>query len=167
MNCSVSARSVEIVPNGCKPVSEDVCKSGFMAPAENVSFPENALKQCCKCRKGETCPLCADPSACTDEEKEKFVGVEDCFGTPPPVEQETETEAAPAAESTAEAAADTESEEAAEAAADTESEEAAAPASKETDSSSGMFMYLISACCVISIIMFMMFRGRRKNVMYY
>ena len=149
MNCSVSARGVEIVPNGCKPVSEDVCKSGFMAPAENVSFPENALKQCCKCRKGETCPLCADPSACTDEEKEKFVGVEDCFGTPPPVEQETETETAPAAEE-AESTAEEE-----------------APALEETEKSGGMFMYLISACCVISIIMFMMFRGRRKNVMYY
>ena len=159
MNCSVSARSVEIVPHGCKPVSEDVCRSGFMAPAENVSFPENALKQCCKCRDGETCPLCADPSACTDEEKENFVGVEDCFGTPPPADQETETEAAPAAEEEAESTA--------EAAADTESEEEEAPASKETESSGGMFMYIISACCVISIIMFMMFRGRRKNVMYY
>lgn len=167
MDCSVStlkvadetgtSRGVEIVPRGCKPVSEDVCRSGFMAPAENVAFPKSGLRQCCKCRKGETCPLCADPSACTDEEKEKFVGVEDCFGTPPPVEQETETEAAPAAEEEAESTAE----------ADTESgEEAEAPASKETESSGGMFMYLISACCVISIIMFMMFRGRRKNVMY-
>ena len=167
MDCSVStlkvadetgtSRGVEIVPRGCKPVSEDVCRSGFMAPAENVAFPKSGLRQCCKCRDGETCPLCADPSACTDEEKEKFVGVEDCFGKPPPVEQETETETAPAAEEEAESTAE----------ADTESgEEAEAPASKETESSGGMFMYLISACCVISIIMFMMFRGRRKNVMY-
>jgi len=165
MDCSVStlkvadetgtSRGVEIVPRGCKPVSEDVCRSGFMAPAENVAFPKSGLRQCCKCRDGETCPLCADPSACTDEEKEKFVGVEDCFGTPPPVEQETESTAEEEeAESTAEA--------------DTESgEEAAAPASKETESSGGMFVYLVIACCVISIIMFMMFRGRRKNVMYY
>lgn len=163
MNCSVStlkvtdetgtSRGVEIVPRGCKPVSEDVCKSGFMAPAENVAFPKSGLRQCCKCRDGETCPLCADPSACTDEEKEKFVGVEDCFGKPPPSE-ETDTEEE--AESTAQ-------EEEAE---PTAEEEAAAPASKDTESSGGMFMYIISACCVISIIMFMMFRGRRKNVMY-
>ena len=158
MNCSVSARSVEIVPHGCKPVSEDVCRSGFMAPAENVSFPENALKQCCKCRDGETCPLCADPSACTDEEKENFVGVEDCFGTPPPADQETETEAAPAAEEEAESTAEE---------AEATGEEEEAPALEKTESSGGMFMYVISACCVISIIMFMMFRGRRKNVMYY
>lgn len=150
MKCSVSARSVEIVPHGCEPVSEDVCRSGFMAPAENVSFPENALKQCCKCRDGETCPLCADPSACTDEEKEKFVGVEDCFGTPPPSE-EAETKATPAAEEEVESTAE---------------EAESAPASEETESSGGMFMYLVIACCVISIIMFMMFRSRRKNVMY-
>tara|TARA_B100000405_G_scaffold160883_1_gene112348 strand:- start:27 stop:515 length:489 start_codon:yes stop_codon:yes gene_type:complete len=162
MDCSVStlkvtdetgtSRGVEIVPRGCKPVSEDVCKSGFMAPAENVAFPNSGLRQCCKCRDGETCPLCADPSACTDEEKEKFVGVEDCFGKPPPSE-ETDTEEE--AESTAEEEAES-----------TAEEEAAAPASKETETSGGMFMYIISACCVISIIMFMMFRGRRKNVMY-
>ena len=162
MDCSVStlkvtdetgtSRGVEIVPRGCKPVSEDVCKSGFMAPAENVAFPKSGLRQCCKCRDGETCPLCADPSACTDEEKEKFVGVEDCFGKLPPSE-ETDTEEE--AESTAEEEAES-----------TAEEEAAAPASKETESSGGMFMYIISACCVISIIMFMMFRGRRKNVMY-
>ena len=162
MDCSVStlkvtdetgtSRGVEIVPRGCKPVSEDVCKSGFMAPAENVAFPKSGLRQCCKCRDGETCPLCADPSACTDEEKEKFVGVEDCFGKPPPSE-ETDTEEE--AESTAEEEAES-----------TAEEEAAAPASKETETSGGMFMYIISACCVISIIMFMMFRGRRKNVMY-
>ena len=102
MDCSVStvkvtdetgtSRGVEIVPSGCEPVSEDVCKSGFMAPAENVSFPQNALKQCCKCQKGETCSLCADPSACTDEEKEKFVGIKDCFGMVENEEEEEETE---------------------------------------------------------------------------
>lgn len=158
MDCSVStlkvtdetgtSRGVEIVPYGCKPVSEDVCKSGFMAPAENVAFPKSGLRQCCKCRKGETCPLCADPSACTDEEKEKFVGVEDCFGKLPPSEEAESTAEEEEAESTAE-------------------EAESAPASEETESSGGMFMYLVIACCVISIIMFMMFRSRRKNVMYY
>ena len=165
MDCSVStlkvadetgtSRGVEIVPSGCKPVSEDVCRSGFMAPAENVAFPKSGLRQCCKCRKGETCPLCADPSACTDEEKEKFVGVEDCFGKLPPAEEAESTAEEEEAESTAE-----------EEEAESTAEEAAAPASKETESSGGMFMYLVIACCVISIIMFMMFRGRRKNVMY-
>jgi hypothetical protein len=161
MDCSVStvkvtdetgaSRGVEIVPSGCEPVSEDVCKSGFMAPAENVSFPQNALKQCCKCRKGETCALCADPSACTDEEKEKFVGIKDCFGMVEPEEEEEEAEAdAESVEVEAESAAET------------------ATATAETKSS-GMFMYYaISACCVISIVMFMMSRGggRRNNMMY-
>ena len=159
MDCSVStvkvtdetgtSRGVEIVPRGCEPVSEDVCKSGFMAPAENVSFPKNALKQCCKCRKGETCALCADPSACTDEEKEKFVGIKDCFGMVEEEEEEEETEAE--AEAEAESAAET------------------ATAAEVETKSSGMFMYYaISVCCVISIVVFMMSRGggRRNNMMY-
>ena len=157
MDCSVStvkvtdetgaSRGVEIVPSGCEPVSEDVCKSGFMAPAENVSFPQNALKQCCKCRKGETCALCADPSACTDEEKEKFVGIKDCFGMVEEEEEETEAEAEAEAESAAETA----------------------TAAEVETKSSGMFMYYaISACCVISIVVFMISRGggRRNNMMY-
>lgn len=159
MDCSVStvkvtdetgaSRGVEIVPSGCEPVSEDVCKSGFMAPAENVSFPQNALKQCCKCRKGETCSLCADPSACTDEEKEKFVGIKDCFGM---VEEEEEEE-----------------EEETEAEAEAGSVVETATATEVETKSSGMFMYYaISACCVISIVVFMMSRGggRRNNMMY-
>jgi len=159
MDCSVStvkvtdetgaSRGVEIVPSGCEPVSDDVCKSGFMAPAENVSFPQNALKQCCKCRKGETCALCADPSACTDEEKEKFVGIKDCFGMVEPEEEEEEAEA------------DAESVE-------VEAESVETAAEVETKSS-GMFMYYaISVCCVISIVVFMMSRGggRRNNIMY-
>ena len=158
MDCSVStvkvtdetgaSRGVEIVPSGCEPVSEDVCKSGFMAPAENVSFPQNALKQCCKCQKGETCALCADPSACTDEEKEKFVGIKDCFGM---VENEEEEEEETEAEAEAESAAET------------------ATAVEVETKSSGMFMYYaISVCCAISIVMFMMSRGggRRNNMMY-
>jgi hypothetical protein len=159
MDCSVStvkvtdetgaSRGVEIVPSGCEPVSEDVCKSGFMAPAENVSFPQNALKQCCKCRKGETCALCADPSACTDEEKEKFVGIKDCFGMVEPEEEEEEEET----EAEAEAGSVVET----------------ATATEVETKSSGMFMYYaISACCVISIVVFMMSRGggRRNNMMY-
>jgi hypothetical protein len=159
MDCSVStvkvtdetgaSRGVEIVPSGCEPVSEDVCKSGFMAPAENVSFPQNALKQCCKCRKGETCALCADPSACTDEEKEKFVGIKDCFGMVEPEEEEEEEET----EAEAEAGSVVET----------------ATATEVETKSSGMFMYYaISECCVISIVVFMMSRGggRRNNMMY-
>ena len=159
MDCSVStvkvtdetgtSRGVEIVPGGCEPVSKDVCKSGFMADWKNVSFPKNALKQCCKCRKGETCALCADPSACTDEEKEKFVGIKDCFGMVEEEEEEEETEAE--AEAEAESAAET------------------ATAAEVETKSSGMFMYYaISVCCVISIVMFMMSRGggRRNNMMY-
>jgi hypothetical protein len=74
-----ATRGIEIIPKGCEPVSEDICKSGFMAPTENVSFPENALKQCCKCKEGEACPYCENPDACTDEEKRDFITNEDCF----------------------------------------------------------------------------------------
>lgn len=73
-------RGVEIIPEGCKAVSEDLCASGYMAPAENVSFPKNSLSQCCKCREGEKCEYCKDPDACTDEEKEKYITNDDCFG---------------------------------------------------------------------------------------
>lgn len=76
-----ATRGIEIIPKGCEPVSEDICKSGFMAPTENVSFPENALEQCCKCKEGEACPYCENPDACTDEEKRDFITDEDCFAT--------------------------------------------------------------------------------------
>ena len=89
MDCAVGAieiqqddgslRGVEIIPEGCRPVSEDVCSSGYMAPADNVSFPENSLKQCCKCKEGESCPMCKDPDACTDKEKDDFVTNDNCF----------------------------------------------------------------------------------------
>jgi hypothetical protein len=75
-----SMRGIEITPEGCQAVSEDVCASGYMAPAGNVTFPLNSLKQCCKCKEGEACPLCVNPNACTDEEKDEFVTVGDCFG---------------------------------------------------------------------------------------
>lgn len=90
MNCAIDTtkvqqddgtkRGIEIVPEGCQPVSEDVCSSGYMAPAGNVSFPEDSLKQCCKCKDGEKCPLCEDPDACTEDEKDEFVTSENCFG---------------------------------------------------------------------------------------
>lgn len=89
-----ATRGIEIIPKGCEPVSEDICKSGFMAPAENVSFPEDALEQCCKCKEGETCSYCENPDACTEEEKEAFVTNEDCFVAligPSPEEEEEET----------------------------------------------------------------------------
>ena len=76
-----SMRGVEIIPEGCQPISEDKCKSGYMAPSENVSFPKNSLEQCCKCKEGESCALCKNPDNCTNEEKDKFVTNENCFGT--------------------------------------------------------------------------------------
>ena len=76
-----ATRGIEIIPQGCQPVSEDVCKSGFMAPADNVSFPKNSLQQCCKCKEGENCSYCENPSTCTEMEKDEFITNEDCFGT--------------------------------------------------------------------------------------
>jgi hypothetical protein len=73
-------RGIEIIPEGCQAVSEDVCASGYMAPADNVSFPENSLKQCCKCKDDQSCGYCADPDACTTEEKLNHVTSENCFG---------------------------------------------------------------------------------------
>lgn len=75
-----SMRGVEIIPEGCHPVSESECSSGYMAPSNNVTFPMNSLKQCCKCKVGQNCPLCANPSACTEDEKQEFVTDENCFG---------------------------------------------------------------------------------------
>jgi hypothetical protein len=85
-------RGVEIAPEGCHPVSTDECSSGYMAPAENVTFPENSInKQCCKCKEGEKCNLCADPDACTEEEVEMFISTDEtCYGEPPPEEGEGE-----------------------------------------------------------------------------
>ena len=75
-----TSRGIEIIPEGCQAVSEDVCASGYMAPADSVSFPENSLEQCCKCKEGESCDLCADPDMCTAEEKEEYVTSQSCFG---------------------------------------------------------------------------------------
>lgn len=79
MDCGVSAPDVKVEPAGCKPVSEDVCKSGFMAPSGNIEFPEDALDQCCKCPSGESCSYCENPDSCTEDEKKEFVTVKDCF----------------------------------------------------------------------------------------
>jgi hypothetical protein len=103
MNCAVNTtkiqqddgtmRGVEIIPEGCQPVSESECSSGYMAPSNNVTFPGNSLKQCCKCKIGEDCPLCANPSACTEDEKEEFVTDDNCFGqaTGPSTEPSSDT----------------------------------------------------------------------------
>jgi len=91
-------RNIEVVPKGCMPVSEDLCKSGFMAPIENVTFPENALATCCKCKEGEACPYCVNEESCTEEEKDMFVTDLDCFEEtipavgPSPSEPEPEPE---------------------------------------------------------------------------
>ena len=87
---------IDITPKGCEPVSEDQCKSGFMAPSENITFPENALATCCKCKEGESCAYCADKNNCTDAEKDVYVTNEECFGEkvigPSPQESEAEIE---------------------------------------------------------------------------
>lgn len=88
-------RGIEIEPKGCLPVSTDECKSGFMAPTDNVSFPKNSLPQCCKCKTGETCLYCNNPSECTTEEQVNYVTDENCFAdsnqsSTPPSEQTQE-----------------------------------------------------------------------------
>jgi hypothetical protein len=91
-------RKIEVIPKGCKPVSEDICDSGFMAPSENVTFPENAVATCCKCKEGEECEYCTDKNNCTDEEKDKYVTNKDCFTEEVvigPSTQEPETEPEP------------------------------------------------------------------------
>jgi len=78
--------TIDVIPKGCLPVSEDLCKSGFMAPIENITYPQDAVASCCKCREGETCDYCLDKDNCTDAEKSAYVTDNDCFApTPPPV----------------------------------------------------------------------------------
>ena len=66
--------------------SDDVtlkqCISGFVSDKDSVLVDGTAspFEQCCKCRPGEICELCAIPTNCTDAEKEKFVAQEACFG---------------------------------------------------------------------------------------
>ena len=81
MECAAGTDKIKVTPQGCKPVSEDRCASGFMAPAENVTFPKNPLETCCKCKEGESCPYCLG-GQCEDWEKKKYVTDEDCFEKP-------------------------------------------------------------------------------------
>jgi hypothetical protein len=83
MECAAGTDKIKVTPQGCKPVSENRCASGFMAPAENVTFPENPLETCCKCKEGESCPYCLG-SECTEAEKKKYVTDKDCFEKPKP-----------------------------------------------------------------------------------
>jgi len=83
MECAAGTDKIKVTPKGCKPVSEDRCASGFMAPAENVTFPKNPLETCCKCKAGEKCAYCLGDE-CTDAEKKKYVTEKDCFAPPPP-----------------------------------------------------------------------------------
>jgi hypothetical protein len=81
MECAAGTDAIKVTPQGCKPVSVDRCASGFMAPAENVTFPKNPLETCCKCKAGETCPYCLG-GQCEDWEKKKYVTDKDCFEKP-------------------------------------------------------------------------------------
>lgn len=127
-------RGVEIAPEGCHPVSTDECSSGYMAPSENVTFPENSIvKQCCKCKEGEKCNLCADPDACTEEEVEKYISTnETCYGEPPPEEEESEEE-------------------------EEESEET-------TDTSVTFTVYALLGLLVLILLMFFLFSRRAKTI---
>ena len=89
MECAAGTDKIKVTPQGCKPVSEDRCASGFMAPAENVTFPENPLETCCKCRAGETCAYCLG-GECEDWEKKKYVTDKDCFEKPEEPEESGE-----------------------------------------------------------------------------
>lgn len=82
MECAAGTDAIKVTPKGCKPVSVDRCASGFMAPAENVTFPKNPLETCCKCKDGETCPYCLG-TECTPAEKKKYVTDKECFADPP------------------------------------------------------------------------------------
>jgi len=80
-NCLVSnLEDNEISPNACQPVSEDVCKSGFMAPADKITLPEGLEEGvCCKCKINEECKYCQDTKKCNSsldselKSKEKFI----------------------------------------------------------------------------------------------
>lgn len=84
MECAAGTDAIKVTPKGCKPVSKDRCASGFMAPAENVTFPKNPLETCCKCKEGEKCSYCLKEDECTRGEKEKYVTDKDCYTPPPP-----------------------------------------------------------------------------------
>ena len=66
--------------------SDDVtlrqCMSGFVADTDSAFIDGDNVPfaQCCKCKSGEACELCDIPTNCTDEENEKFVAQDACFG---------------------------------------------------------------------------------------
>ena len=66
--------------------SDDVtlkqCISGYIAGKDQGFINGDPLPfdQCCKCKPGEPCELCKIPTNCTDDEKEKFVAQDTCFG---------------------------------------------------------------------------------------
>lgn len=67
--------------------SDDVtlrqCISGFVADTDSAFIDGDNVPfaQCCKCKSGEACELCDIPTNCTDEENEKFVAQDACFGS--------------------------------------------------------------------------------------
>lgn len=91
MECAAGTDKIKVTPQGCKPVSVERCASGFMAPARNVTFPDDPLETCCKCKEGVKCPYCLGDE-CKDWEKKKYVTDKDCFELPPPVEEVQEEE---------------------------------------------------------------------------
>jgi hypothetical protein len=87
-NCLISnLQNNDISPKACKPVSEDICKSKFMAPSENIILPGD-LQQgvCCKCKSDENCKYCYDEKNCLStsdiemKTKDKFISTNSlCF----------------------------------------------------------------------------------------
>jgi hypothetical protein len=103
MECAAGTDAIKVTPKGCKPVSKDRCASGFMASAENVTFPKDPLETCCKCKEGEKCAYCVDEECESDDEdceptvegckqprdRVKYVTDKDCFATPPATQVST------------------------------------------------------------------------------
>tara|TARA_R110002153_G_scaffold153548_4_gene305452 strand:- start:1625 stop:2113 length:489 start_codon:yes stop_codon:yes gene_type:complete len=67
--------------------SDDVtlkqCISGYVSGKDQafINGQPVPFDQCCKCKPGQPCELCKIPTNCTDDEKEKFVAQDACFGT--------------------------------------------------------------------------------------
>jgi|TARA_B100001173_G_scaffold310893_1_gene326622 hypothetical protein len=72
--CAIGDNSVfDIDVEGCQPVSEDKCKSGFQVLSKDINTPKNSLDQCCKCKSGKPCNYCLDSGNCSEDEKTKYV----------------------------------------------------------------------------------------------
>jgi hypothetical protein len=84
--------------------SDDVtlnqCISGYVASKDQgfISGVPLPFDQCCKCKPGEPCELCKIPTNCTDDEKDKFVAQDTCFGTEPEVSSKSNGTKYPKAE---------------------------------------------------------------------